>query len=88
MDDLLCLTIILYCHRECAVCLGAGMRAHAVRDLLLHHDGNAVCFDAVLQQLHDDRCGDIVRQIADDAHMRIRHAGGFRLCLFSLDQGY
>ena len=68
MDDL-CdagLRVVADCERERAEIAASRLRGHAVRDLLLHHDGDRLDRRAALEELHDDRCCDVVREVRDD----------------------
>ena len=52
-------------HAEPAVDLAAGLRAHAVDDLLLQHEDHVVDRRSVVERVEQDRRGQVVGQVAD-----------------------
>ena len=57
------LRVILDCQRQCAVVLGSRTYLHPVGYLFLNHNGDIVNRDIALKQAHDDRGGNVIRQV-------------------------
>ena len=55
--------IILYCHRQSTINLAAWLGNHSQGHFLLHHSNQNGNWQMLLQQSHQNRSGNIVRQI-------------------------
>ena len=56
-------TVILYRNGQSAIFLIPGACLHPFRYFFLYHNGDGIHFPFIFQQIHNNGCGDVIRQV-------------------------